>query len=216
MLLVCVAKSRKYGGRCIAGVEVAEAGGNFRVVYRAGEPRWIRPIGGTDHGEVPEQLVQRISLLDVVDFPGLVPAPDGYQSENCRLGAGKPGVVASLPKKPDLLERFATRRSPPIFGNRGKAVHVERIGEVDHSLLLACAEDARFYWLQTERNRLQLRACFEYAHDYYDLPVTDPEFERQLFGSKQKLDVPHCYLTLSLGLPFEGWHFKLIAGVFVL
>jgi len=39
MLLVCLAKSRKYGGRCVAGVEVVRNNGKYRIVRVDDEPR---------------------------------------------------------------------------------------------------------------------------------------------------------------------------------
>ena len=51
-------------------------------------------------------------------------------------------------------------------------------------------------------------------HEPYGLWVTDPGYEREYLA---KLDgtyeIGACYLTISLGEPFEGWCYKLIAAI---
>ena len=216
MLLVCLAKSRKYGGRCVAGVEVVPNGDDFRVVYDRGEPRWIRPVANTAHGEVPEHLVERVSLLDVVDFPDLTPAPEGYQSENHRLGRSAPQVIGSFPMCYSELRKMACRRPPPIFGNAGRSVPAEQIGVLDHSLLLIRVDDAKFRRMEKGDGKRQLRVTFQYHSQPHDLPITDPDFERRFDTSgREGLGFSLCFLTISLGVPFEGQHYKLVAGVFL-
>jgi hypothetical protein len=216
MLLLCLAKSRKHGGRCVAGVEVVSNGSRYRVVRQAGEPRWVRPVAAGDTGAVPAHLVDDISLLDVVEFTDLRPSPQGYQSENFLLGTRRPQVVDSLPKVDTVLRQLVTHRKPPMFGNCGKAVPAERIDELDHSLLLLRAESPVFQHEETSTGRRQLRVGLRYGSRTYDLPVTDPEFEKELERTGPKeLSFSLCYLTISLGLRFEGWHYKLVAGVFL-
>ena len=133
MLLVCLAKSRKHGGRCIAGVEVIQGSSDYEVVRKGAEPCWVRPVADTEHGEVPSHLVESIALLDVVEFPDVQAFPQGCQSENARIGKTAPYVVGKLPKTRPLLDRFQTVRSSHLFGNRGKAVIAEQAARLDHS-----------------------------------------------------------------------------------
>jgi hypothetical protein len=215
MLFVCLAKSKKHGERCVAGVEVESSGTGFAVVRDGTEPHWIRPIAETEHGEVPTALVDKIKLLDVVEFPGLVPAPEGFQSENYEFGSGTPRVVGSIPRSHAELAKFETARSGTLFSNRGKAIPAEKIHLLDYSLLLLRADDVTFHRNPTLHK--QIRAEFNWGGTQYDLPVTDPEFERAFENAPP--DGPSfasCYLTLSVGVEHNEWHNKLVAGVFLL
>ena len=71
--IICLANSKKYGERCIAGIEVtAKPTGGWQIVKENGKPRWLRPVSSfSNHGEVKEQEVADIELLDVVEFDAL-------------------------------------------------------------------------------------------------------------------------------------------------
>ena len=44
-IFICLANSKKYGERCIAGIELTKgANGNLTVVKENGRPKWIRPV----------------------------------------------------------------------------------------------------------------------------------------------------------------------------
>ena len=55
---------------------------------------------------------------------------------------------------------------------------------------------------------------FSYFGSNYDFPITDPYF-LEIFkkNPERYADLNGAYLTLSLGLEFEGFHFKLVAAV---
>jgi hypothetical protein len=89
----------------------------------------------------------------------------------------------------------------------------DKIGDLDHSLLLIAANDAKFEATTNVRGKPQLRVGFTYNGIEYNLPVTDPEFEAEFSGNPS---FESCYLTLSVGVENEGWHSKLVAGVFLL
>ncbi|MCY3914347.1 MAG: hypothetical protein OXG43_14035 [Chloroflexi bacterium] len=79
--IVCLANSRKMGGRCVAGKELLADG-------RMGG--WIRPVSDREHEEVSayEQQLEGGSephALDVIDVPILRARPKGYQQENWLL-----------------------------------------------------------------------------------------------------------------------------------
>jgi hypothetical protein len=57
---------------------------------------------------------------------------------------------------------------------------------------------------------------FTYYGSNYDFPITDPYFLDAFKKNPERYtDLKGVYLTLSLGLEFEGFHFKLVAGVFL-
>ena len=65
-----------------------------------------------------------------------------------------------------------------------------------------------------EESRDQLRLRFNYAFNNYDLPITDINFDRAYRTNNNILNsAPLLHLTISLGIAFEDFHYKLIAGV---
>ncbi len=82
-IFICLANSKKYGERCIAGVEITDFDGtNYSMVKVDSQPKWLRPVSKKDHGEVSANLVGKLNLLDIVEFDMLSECPRGYQSEN--------------------------------------------------------------------------------------------------------------------------------------
>ena len=92
------------------------------------------------------------------------------------------------------------------------------------SLSLLEPEDL-WWWIREELGKRKYRANFRLGHEgriRYDLPVTDPAWLDQLnlvptgihphsiLCAKRHT---HTFLTASLSEPFEGFHYKLIAGV---
>ena len=76
--IVCLANSCKFGGRCIAGVELRPSG-------RFGQ--WIRPITGRtskaiNHFEQTCTDSTWTGLLDILDIDFGYAVPEGHQSEN--------------------------------------------------------------------------------------------------------------------------------------
>lgn len=218
MRLVCLAKSWKHGGRCVAGVQVEPTDENrYRVVRDGEEPRWIRPVTHQEHGAVPESVVRNVCLLDIIELPDAEPCPSGYQSENVLYDhTAPPSVIRKLPKSGRILENFVTRRGGPLFGNQGKAVHQDRIRDLDYSLLLIQPSRISFADQESSSGKPQLRAHIIHETVEYDLPVTDPEFVEAFRKGGVPGEPANTYITISLGLPFNEFHFKLVAGVFVL
>jgi hypothetical protein len=65
-----------------------------------------------------------------------------------------------------------------------------------------------------ERENSKYRMKFTYFGSNYDFPITDPIFLEQFKKSPDSYtDLNGVYLVISLGLEFEGFHFKLVATV---
>ncbi|PGH39408.1 MAG: hypothetical protein CRN43_09275 [Candidatus Nephrothrix sp. EaCA] len=62
---ICVANSRKEGGRCAAGIEVDS---DDKPITINGRPKWSRPIGNTPHGEIPNHLAAPFRLLKIIEL----------------------------------------------------------------------------------------------------------------------------------------------------
>lgn len=152
-----------------------------------------------------------------METSGVSAAGEGCQTENIVLGRRAPRVVGRLEQTEEVLQRFHTTRTTAPFGNRGKAVIATQAANLDHSLLFIAGEGAEFHYADSVSGKRQVRAHFTYRDDDYDLPVTDPDFERKFARRPANgLKFHSCYLTLSLGVEFEGWHHKLVAGVFLI
>ena len=216
--LVCLANSRKLSGRCIAGREWngTEAGG------------WIRTVSARDGGAVSEYERQYEDgsdprVLDIVDVPVLEARPMGYQTENWLLdpefywqkaGRLSPCQVSALvdPPAPLWLDGHHT------FNGHNDKIPVALADSVTASLRLLLAEGVRIDVVTpgeafgNKKRRVQGR--FQHAGQEYALWVTDPDFERAYLAKPNgTYSISECYLTISLGEPYGGACYKLIAAI---
>ena len=217
--IVCLANARKLSGRCVAGREWSA---------ERGTGEWIRPVSARDGGEVSEYERQYEDgsdprLLDVIDVPLLEPRPDGSQTENWLLDPdsywrkeGKhswfdlPALVD--PAAPLWIDGCST------YNGRNDKVPIESAASLSGSLRLIHVERlalAVFSPGEAFGNRKRrVQGCFSHAGRDYALWVTDPVYERAYLS---KLDgayeIRDCYATVSLGEPYQGARYKLIAAI---
>ncbi len=217
--IVLLANSRKLAGRCLAGREWSEKGG-------AGS--WIRPVSNRDGQEVSEYERQYEDgsdprVLDIVSVPVLEPRPTQWQTENWLIDPEfywrKVGRYSwfQLSRLVDPVEPLWTDDHSTGNGLNDK-IPLELTQAISSSLRLVRVE-----WLElavfspgeafgNRKQRVQGR--FSHAEQDYRLWVTDPEYERRYLAKLDGLyDVGECYLTVSLGEPFDGACYKLIAAV---
>ena len=108
-------------------------------------------------------------------------------------------------------------------GDRICVRHFEK-DAAEASLELVQPQDV-WWWIREENGKRRNRALFRLGHANrvrYDLAVTDPVWLAQLnlltagiyphsLFFKDKL--PGTLFTVSLSEPYEGFHYKLVAGV---
>lgn len=214
---ICLANSKKYNQRCIAGIELEKSsrkGYKYQIVKRDANPIWIRPVSDSEHGEVSSELVDHINLLDIVEINVTAVAPQGYQSENVLFDNRRLQVVDRIDKIETLIDKLLTVDTPTLFGNIEKAVHVNDVGQLDHSLVLIKPSNVYVYEKTRLKEKPQARASFVYGTTHYDLPVTDIDFEEKFNQNPNILQAStHIYFTVSLGVEFKEQHYKLIAGI---
>jgi len=216
--IVCLANSRKPNGRCIAGRELAD-----------GEPaEWIRPVSDRERQEVSEDERQYEDgsdprVLDVIDIPLLDWKPGTFQQENWLLDpayywqrAGRVGW--------DEVARFAGPVAP-LWVNGNSTYHGlnDKVptGQADtlrSSLVLvrvATVNLAVFAPGQAFGNsKRRVQARFVHGGDEYRLRVTDPAYERKYLAHPNgEHQLAECFLTISLGEPYEGDCYKLVAAI---
>lgn len=213
---ICLANSYKRGGRCIAGVEiVSDNSGVWKPVRNDdGRPRWIRPIAKTTYGEIPNFVAEGIELLSVVKLKDVVPCPEQAHVENVYYSRMEQ-CDYNISLEPSILNQLIDSKHQSIFHNRGRAVSAEMLMGINYSLMLIHPDKASAY-RDENREKSKNRMKFTYYGVEYDFPITDPSFLEEFKREPERYDnIPDVYLALSLGLEFEGWHHKLVAGVII-
>jgi hypothetical protein len=216
--IVCLANSRKVGGRCVAGRE--------RTGSQVGA--WIRPVSGRPHEEVSEEERQYADgsdpkVLDVVDIPLIAARPRTWQQENWLLDPnaywvrrGRVGWqdLAALADAPAQLWRngFSTYHGlhdrVPLDQATGLTTSLHLL-RTDRVTLSVFAPGAAF-----GDPKRKVYGRFRHAGTEYRLRVTDPVYERAyLAQSDGDYHLSESYLTVSLGEPWEGFAYKLIAAI---
>jgi hypothetical protein len=210
---ICLANSRKYGERCVAGIEIQSdpQAQQYQIVKNGDIPNWVRPVMENDFGQLPETLVSTIGLLDVISIHKNKGVPNGCHRENVLFEPNSIELHNRLAPTIENLEALTLGAPLTLFGNRGKSVSVQTSKTLNYSLLFIKAYDAKFY---TNRLGNQLRVRFTYNSNDYDFPVTDLEFCKLFNDNPQTMELfDEAYFTLSLSTIFEEWYYKLVAGV---
>ncbi len=118
----------------------------------------------------------------------------------------------------------AVSSEPHIFGGPGDRIRVEDLAThpIAGSLCLVAPREVRFVSQIGYRGLPQARLRFSHRGTSYRLAVTDPEWELRIGGmpdgeysaSQVGVREDSLLLTLSLGEPFEGACYKLVAAIF--
>ena len=213
---ICLANSYKRGGRCIAGVEVVpNSDAGWKLVRNDdGIPRWIRPIARTIYGEIPNFVGESIKVLSIVKLINVVPCPENAHRENVYYSRIEQ-CDDTISQESNVMNQLVDTYHQSLFHNRGRAVSAEMLAGINYSLMLIQPDKASAY-IDENREKSKNRMKFTYHGVEYDFPITDPSFIECLKKNSDKYaNINDVYLTLSLGLEFEGWHHKLVAGVII-
>lgn len=212
---ICMGNSYKNGGRCLAGIEIEQHGSAISVVRNYdGSPKWIRPVRSNgDHG-LPEHLVGSFSVFDIIQVDIINHSPVGSHSENVQFRSIE--RVGRMELTEDSLTSLCDTSHPVIFFNRGKAVPEDIFDNGDYSLMFIKPENPIIQVQVNDYGYEKYRILFSHRGIQYDFPLTDPDYIKLLqnrirpCGSR---NTGELYFTLSLGVSFNDWHFKLVAGV---
>lgn len=221
--ILCLANSRKKGGRCVAGKEVV--GSQFGG--------WVRPVSARQEEEIADAERRyadgtRLGLLDIVKIPILGHTPGPYQPENYlinagnaweKVGAAKWSQVAAMLDKPATLWTNGSSSSngfhDEVEEHEAASLGVGSLYLVrpDQLSLTIDVEGAAF-----GNPRRVVRASFVYAGVPYRFSVTDVSIEQHMRakpnGSSET--VSDAILCVSLGAVFKGYAYKLVATVLTL
>jgi ATP-dependent DNA helicase RecQ len=214
--IVCLANSRKYSGRCVAGKEL----------LGDGVGGWVRLVSGSATGElsIKEITMQNGSppgLLDVIGVHTEERAAHRYQSENwiaCDahwLWQGKmsPSILRSLCDEPEHLwindygSASGINDRIPLY-LAGKELAASLLFIPVERLCIVVGEDAR--------GLKKTWAEFTYHGVNYRLAVTDPLIESrymQMDIGRYQIEDSENYVTVSISEPFGGFCYKLAAAI---
>jgi len=214
---VCLANSRKLGGRCVAGLRTDGSG-------------WIRPVSVLPDGTLFEQHYilsdgSETSLLDIVEVCVSSHKPEPNQPENwVLLEKQKWQRLGRIESKEayELLKPYLTAQSN-LFGNTSDNIPFSK-GQVNvMPASLAIIEPSNVSWyIDYYGDTRKTHALFKLYGVSYNLRITDPHWELRLgglgvgthsrdagkIGENDKL-----LFTISLGIPFGGKCYKLVAGI---
>lgn len=210
---LCLANSKKYGERCIAGIQLTpDRTGQFHFVKQDGHPKWIRPVSGTEHGEVPAGWVQDIRVGDIVEMSVYRACPRAYQTENVLFDRHALRVVRPAVLSAAHLEQLIEKQDDTIFGNQSKYLTEAEIQTVSRSLVFVKALQPKAYFTTPYNTKPRLQ--FQHGGATYDLPMTDVNFFDVMQENPKVLEgLSSVFLTVSLSVGFEGRYYKLAAGI---
>lgn len=213
--ILVVANSRKLGGRCIAGVSLDQN-------------RLVRPISPVGNGALSDSECQvdgrTPKLLEVVTFEHEGGGGDPAQPENVTI-VGKSWKSGGSLDPQIALDVLLAARSEDfvLLGNRGRAVPCDMAARGMPSLAIVVPTNLRFgHGPRVEGRSGRPRAAFGFGGRRWNLPLTDFEIGPAIallpegVYDLDDLGIPrpeHLFLAVSLGQEYEGWHYKLVAGV---
>ena len=218
--ILCLANSWKHGGRCVAG----------KVFTQPGFGEWVRPIGTVDGGAVSYADRQYDgggdpALLDIINITMSGPSPHLYQPENHKIDDNWYWRLENR-AAPAVLSRMLDPIQRDLWGashSSGGGVN-DRVPEADaprfgYSLRLISVSDLTIRVAvenPTYTNKKTVRGYFTYSGHRYALGITDPIAKATYISQPlATYSVGNAILCVSLGEPFNGHAYKLIAGVFL-
>ncbi len=217
--IVCLANSRKLSGRCIAG----------KATLPDGRPGgWVRPVSDRENEEVSEYERQYEDggdprILDVIDVPVVSARPKNHQQENWLLDQGHYWKkVRSISR--DELAQFTDSTAPLWINghssNKGLNDKIPfqdaeslnsslRLIRVDKLELSVSAPGAEY-----GNHKRSVQCRFQHNGTDYWLRVTDPDYERKYLRVPDgAYPIGERFITVSVGEPFHGDVYKLIAAI---
>ncbi len=220
--IICLANSRKMSGRCVAG----------KALLSNGFGDWIRPVSSRPEKELSAYdrhydgtAQPEPALLDVIEIDFLGKDPHPYQPENyliddriywrlSRKATFAEALRAVDPMQPDLwgLSSYSS------YHGQYDRVPIADAPSFNSSLQLIRVDDLRIRVRAEGANfgniKRNLRGYFTYSGNQYAIMITDPIIEADyLTRPENTYPVGVALLCVSLGEPYQGYAYKLIAGV---
>ncbi len=153
------------------------------------------------------------------------PRPSGFQAENHLIDEGyywakeRDATWDELEAAVDPISPLWDNRSSTYNGlhDRVDEAFANQLGSslrliAVNDLSVSISIEGAAFW----NAKRKVRGRFSLGVEEYRLAVTDPVVERQLFAGPDGIfTVGNAILCISLGEPWDGYAYKLIAGIFV-
>lgn len=210
---VCLAKSAREGGFCIAGKEILANGviGN-----------WFRPIGRSEEA-LPTADCKLFKIGDVVACEVSNYVPSHTQPENYKV-AQHPSwrIINTFP-----VQHFETLLDFPLtlwgtgcssYHGRNDRIFYENASQFGNSLYFIKIDGATITKNDESfdgSTRFKMRLTFIYNNVDYCLIITDPKLSTPYWNRLQageSTQIGPNYLTISLAMPYNNYCYKLVAG----
>ena len=209
---VCLAKSAREGGFCIAGKEILANGGIGN---------WFRPIGRCEEALSAADCTFNIGHIVTCEVSNHAPSPT--QPENYKV-AQHPSwrIINNFP-----VQRIETLLDfpPSLWGTGDSSYHgandkifYEKASQFGNSLYFIKIDRATITKNDESFDgnpRFKIRLTFSYNNVEYCLIVTDPKLSTPYWNRLQgggSTQIGPCYLTISLAMPYNNYCYKLVAG----
>jgi len=214
---IVLAASRKYGGYCIAGKEWSDG--------KIGP--WVRPVSRRTNGELSAQDVimnnnVRPCCMDIVEVKSQGPASHAYQKENFFIVVSSPWIWqwklpdVALPKLVDEVDSLWLTGFSSTSGLNDRVPEEIVVKSHAPSLYLIRPDDFMLLVSDDLYGKKKVNARFTYRGTIYLLSVTDSIIEREYLVKAQdeySIGAKNVFLTVSMGEPFNGFCYKLVAAV---
>lgn len=187
---------------------------------------WVRPVSAREDEEVSPYERQyedgsEPSVLDVIDVPVLNSKPKGYQRENWLLDPSRRWIrvgrinESDLPRWADTSETLWTNgyststglndRIPlTVASSLDDSLRLIGVGDLELTVSAPGADYGDFtrHW----------QGRFLHNGTAYRIRVTDPTYE-QRYPRHGTYRIGGCFIAVSLGEPYHGYAYKLIAAI---
>jgi len=215
--MLCMANSRKPGGRCIAGLLRGST--------------WIRPVPTPEGGAIGEaqtllDIGRQIQPLDVVEVPTERIVARHHQQENQLIARRPWRFIEERNLNDHSISEFLSECAydeDTLFGDADKDIFWREVkkNRINHSLALIRTSGPIFRRVGDRYGQPRFTSTFGYREYQYRLPITVVGFEEcipPIKVSEIYRSESDWWFTISLGEPFVPWHrtekfcYKLIAG----
>jgi hypothetical protein len=187
---------------------------------------WIRPVSKRPAGELLDNdrcfsNKKDPSLLDVITIEMIKPQPDGFQTENHLIDDTRwwtrvrSATLGELRQALDVVEGDLWDNSSSSYNGLNDRVEETQALGLESSLKLIEVNDLKIEGLiegaEFGNPRRKVRGEFTLNEVSYRLSVADPIVESEFVDGTH--DIGRAILCISLGEPYGGHAYKLIAGV---
>ena len=218
-VILCLANSRKPGGRCVAGKEFANGAAGA----------WIRPINIQNHNSISEEDLHygdgtSADVLDIISIPMISATPQAHQRENHVIDPNyywtKQGRAtwAQIVAATDANQGTLWTNGDSSYHGHNDKVAEALANTLTSSLKLIAPTRMElhvgFESMYGGGAKRKVRADFDFNHVRYNFVVTDPHIEDEYFaGQDGTYPVANSRLCVSLAEAINGLAIKLVATV---